>query len=128
MLWCDNDTLKVVASVRAIFWPRWPSPHLGARIAGIVIGEVSSICGVKHCKGLALSTTKILWVWALQGYVAMGTAEILRSWTLQGSSAVGRCKNTLRLLLVTARMFCGWALQGYLVDTPRLGTAGMLCG
>ena len=76
-------------------------------------------------------------------------------WALQGYSAVGRCKNTLRLLLVTAEMFCGWALQGYVrilcgwalqgysmvrhckalkgylvvghcSDTPRLGTAGML--
>ena len=74
---------------------------------------------IKHCKKM--------WVWALQGCIAMGTAEILRGWALQGSSAAGRCKNSLRLLLVTAGLLCGWALQGYSAaghcrDTSWLGT------
>ena len=61
---------------------------------------------------LPLSTEKILWVWALQGYVAMGTAGIL--W-------VGHCRDTL--LLGAAGILCGWALQ----DALRLCTAGVFC-
>ena len=45
-------------------------------------------------------------------------------WSLQGYSAVGRCKNTVRLLLVTAGRLRSWALQ----DTLRLRAAGILCG
>ena len=36
-----------------------------------------------------LSAKKTLWVWALQGYVAMGIAEILQGWALEGYSALG---------------------------------------
>ena len=64
---------------------------------------------------LPLSTAEILWVWALQGYVAMSIAAMLWGQALQGYSPAGRCRNTLRLLLVTAGILGGWALQGYLV-------------
>ena len=98
---------------------------------------------------LPLSTAEILWDWALQGYVAISIAGMLWGQALQGYSPVGRCRNALRLLLVTAGIlieqcrdalrlgtagiFGGWALQGYLVvghcrDTLRLGTAGILGG
>ena len=83
-----------------------------------------------HDKGnLPLSTAEILWVWASQGYVAMSTAGMLWGWALQGYSAAGRCRNTLRLLLVTEGVLCCyWALLGYLVvghcrDTLPLSTA-----
>ena len=95
-------------------------------------------------EALPLSTAAILWVWALQGYVAMGTAGILWGWALQGYSAVGHCRDTLQLhaaginvaiehcrnawWLGTAGMLGGWALQGYSVvghcrDTLPLSTA-----
>ena len=97
-----------------------------------------SVCGVRHCKG-----------WAPQGHLAtehcknivgLGTAGMhchgncrnTAGSGTEGYSAVGRCKNTLRLLLVTAGMRCGWALQaysevGHCRDILRLDTAG-LCG
>ena len=50
-----------------------------------------------HKETLPLSTANILWVWALQGYVAMGTAGILGGWALQGHLVVGHCKDALRL-------------------------------
>ena len=53
----------------------------------------------------------------------MGTAEKLWSWALKYKFADARCKNALRLLLVTAGILDGWALQ----DTVRLGSAGILC-
>ena len=79
---------------------------------------------------LPLSTAEILWVWALQGYVARGTAGILWAWSLQGYSDAGRCRDTLRL--GTAGILGGMALQGYLVvghcgDALQLGTAGIRC-
>ena len=77
-----------------------------------------------HKETWPLSTTKILRVWALPGYVAMGTAEIRRDTAGLGTAGI-LCAQQL---LVTARMFCGRALQGYLVvghcrDTLQLGTA-----
>ena len=73
---------------------------------------------------LPLITAELLWVWALQEYVATGTA---------GTLWVGHCRNTLRLLLATTRILCCyyWALQGYSAvghcrDTLRLGTEGIL--
>ena len=102
-MWCDNDTLIAVASVRAFFGRLAPLPSIGARIA---VGSCNwrsqqqlasvgfDIASAGHHKK-TLSTTKMLWVWTLQGYVAMGTAGMLCGWALQGHSAVGHCRDTL---------------------------------
>ena len=76
-----------------------------------------------------LCSIEILWFWALQGYVAMGTAGILWVWALQGQSAVGCCRNTQLVLLVTARIRCGWGYSavGHCRDALLLRAAGMLC-
>ena len=73
---------------------------------------------------LSLSAAEILWVRALQGYVAMGTAGILDGWALQEYSVAGHCRDTV---------VCGWALRGtvLLLGTAgiyalQLGTAGIL--
>ena len=139
-MWCDNDT-ESCFNCACIFLAARPPPF--ARIA---VGrgnwrsqqKLASVgFGIArnghHKETLPLSTAKILWVWALQGYVAMGSAEIWRGRALQGYSAVGRCKNTLRLLLVTATMFCGWAVHGHLVvghcrDSLQPDTAEILGG
>ena len=78
---------------------------------------------------LPLSTAELLWVWALP-WALHGLCWGL---ALQGYSALGRCRNTLWLLLVTAGIRGGWALQGYSSvghcrHTLRLGTAGIRCG
>lgn len=87
--------------------------------------EQFSIARAGHNKHTFLvSTAEIPWVWALPGYVALGNAGILWGCALQGYSAVGRCKNALRLLLVTTALA---AVIGHCKDTWWLCTAGILC-
>ena len=89
---------------------------------------------VGHCRdALQWGTARILCGWALQGYLVvghcrdtlrlgtsvrhyrdthwLGTARILGGWG--GYVVVGDCRDTLRF--GAARVFGGWAPQGYLV-------------
>ena len=79
-----------------------------------------------HCRDtVGLGTAGIHCHGHCRDTVGLGTAGILY--------AVERCRHTLRLLLGSAGIFGGRALQGYLMvghcrDTWWLGTVGILCG
>ena len=133
---CGNNTLKVVARVCKFLAASPPTPcrcvH-SSRAFYLAKSVKVSICGVRHCKGWA--PQRDFGIERCKDTVGLGTAGIRYHGNCR-NTAGGHCGNTVllraaRIVLVTARMFRGWALQGYTAveqrrDTLRLGTAMIL--
>ena len=147
-----NDTLKVVAGVRAIFGRPAKPPWCAHSSQALYLAKSAkrSICGARHCKGWAPQAD--LATEHYKNTLGLGTAGIrchghCRNTAGYGRvghcrdplrpAAVGHCKNVLRQ--GTAGILGGWTLQGYSAcsefflagrckDTLRLGTAGTLGG